>query len=127
MTDDLNTAELRELGVTGLHLFCAEYGLEGLLNSSEQDGFKTGYAYAKESQAAELSTLRAQIEALQRVISRVCDRVEKQTRVTESIIVRDAHPESKLSDGSHVIQTLNLHIHDAIGDARAAVSPKQTQ
>lgn len=62
---------------------------------------------------SESATLTATLKSL-------CERVEKQTRVNEAIILRDAHPETKLSDGSHVIQMLSLHIYDAIADARRA-------
>ncbi|WP_427452211.1 hypothetical protein [Litorimonas sp. WD9-15] len=74
--------------------------------------------------AVEAEGSAVDVTALQMALTRLCDRVEAQTKVTEAIIVRDAHPDHKLSDGSHVIQTLNLHIHDAIAEARAAL-PKE--
>ena len=69
-----------------------------------------------------VQSLEAENEALWKALIAVCNKVEKQTKVTESIIVRDAHPDNKMSDGSHIIQTLNIHIYDAISSSRAALS-----
>ena len=70
----------------------------------------------------EVPKLEARIAVLEAAIVNVTNRVTKQTDVTESIIVRDAHPSNKMSDGSHVIETLNLHIRDAVDEARAALT-----
>ena len=70
----------------------------------------------------EVPKLEARIAVLEAAIVNVTNRVAKQTDVTESIIVRGAHPSNKMSDGSHVIETLNLHIRDAVDEARAALT-----
>ena len=75
-----------------------------------------------QSAIKEVPKLEARIAVLEAAIVNVTNRVTKQTDVTESIIVRDAHPSNKMSDGSHVIETLNLHIRDAVDEARAALT-----
>lgn len=75
MTDtnetDYDAKQLQDLSGDALERFAEEYGVEGLMNDSEERGFKTGYGYRLAETKSALAERDARIEELEGLIKKL--------------------------------------------------------